>query len=207
MLTHILQHFQRVVEIVLMRPSVTLFYDVERSQFGQDDVHQSATLQQFQTDTGMWCHHDLVQFHLNTLAADDLDAVGHALQSFKRLVFDLEVQLGGKADTTHHAQRVVAERHLWVKWGGYDTILQVGNTIKWVHQLTEASLVQTDSHRIDGEVATVLVVLQRAVLNYRLARIVAVALLTCPHELHLLLAVLHLCCTEILKNAQVGMLA
>ena len=207
MLTHILQHFQRVVEIVLMSPSVTLFHDIKCSQFGQDEVHQTAALQQLQANTGMWCHHDLVQFHFNTLTADDLDAVGHALQGFKRLVFDLEVQLGGKADTTHHAQRVVAERHLWVKWGGYDTILQVGNTIKRVYQLTEASLVQTDSHRIDGEVATVLVVLQRAVLNYRLARIVAVALLTCPHELHLLLAVLHLCCTEILKNAQVGMLA
>ena len=182
---HVLQHLQRVVEIVLMRPAIALLHDVQSSHFWQYNLQQTRALQVFKAYRRVWCHHDFVQLHLDALATDYSDAVSHATESVERLVLYLEIQLGGKANATHHTQRVVRERHLRVQGCGNDAILQVGNAVEGIHQFSEPLLIQTDSHRIDGEVATVLVVLQRAVLHDGLARIVAVALLAGTHELNL----------------------
>ncbi len=185
LLYDILQHFQGVVEVILMCPTLFLLHDVESRQLWQDDLQQSRALQVFKADAGMRGHHDFVQFHLDALAADYLDAVSHVLQGLEGLIFNLEIQLGGKADAAHHAQRVVREGNLGVQGSGDDAVFQVGNAIEWVYQLAKAAPVQADGHCIDGEVATVLVVFQRAVLHHRLARVVAVAFLAGSHELHL----------------------
>ena len=121
-------------------------------------------------------HDNLVELHLDALTADNLDAVGHALQCLEGLVLYLEVQLRGKADAAHHAQGVVAEGDVWLKGCGYDAILQVGQAVEGVYQFAKAVFVQADGHCVDGEVATVLIVLQGTVLDNGLARIVAVAL-------------------------------
>ena len=96
----------------------------------------------------------------------------------------MKIQLGSKADATHHAQRVITKRHLGIQRCGNDAILQVGNSIKRIYQFAESILIQADSHGIDGKVATILVILQRTILHHRLTRVVAIALLTCTNELH-----------------------
>ena len=131
----------------------------------------------------MRCHDDLIQFILDTLATDDLDAVDHPLQSDKGLVFDLEVQLCGKADATHHAQRIVAESDIRLQCGGDDTILKISQSVEGIDEFAKTLFIQTDRHRIDSEVATVLVVLQGSILHDGLARVMAVALLASADEL------------------------
>ena len=146
-------------------------------------------------------HHDFIQFDLNTLATDNLDAVSHPLQGVKRFLLYLEVQLGSKADTAHHTQRVVAKSHLRVQRCRNDSVFQIGNTIKRVYQFSKTTLVQADCHCIDSKVAPVLVVLQGSVLHNRFARIVTIALLASPHELHFHIVVFYLSRSEIAEHA------
>ena len=150
-----------------MCTAVFLFYDVKSSEFRQYNLQQARALQVFETNAGVWRHHYFVELHLNALTTDNLDAVCHATEGIKRLLFYLEIQLGSKADATHHAQWVVRERNLRIQRCGDNTILQVGYAIEGVHQFSEALLVQTDGHRIDSKVATILVIFQRTILYNR----------------------------------------
>ena len=80
----------------------------------------------------------------------------------------------------------------FIGWG-----VEVVYAAEGVYQLAEVGAVELYGHGVDGEVAAVLVVLERAVLHDRLARVVAVALAACPDKLYLHVAVLHLCRAEV----------
>ena len=67
-----------MVEVVLVGSAVALLDNIEGGQFGQDDLQQTRPLQVFEADAGVGSHDDFVQLHLDALAADNLDAVGHA---------------------------------------------------------------------------------------------------------------------------------
>ena len=193
-----------------MSTPVLLFHDIKGSQFWQDDLQQSATLQIVEADAGMSRQDNLVEFILNTFATHDTDSVCHALKGHIRLFFYLEVKLGGESHASHHTQGIIRKSDIWFQGRGDDTILQVGQSVKRIDKFPETLAIQTDGHGIDGEVTTVLVVFQGSVFNNRLAGIVAVALFPCPHELHLilptLLTELHLGSTKIFENRQVGFL-
>ena len=154
-------------------------------------------------------HHDFVELYLDTLATDNTDAICHALKGLEGFLLNPEVELGSKADAAHHTQGVVAESDFRVEGRSNDAVLEVGNTVKGIYQLTKALTIQTDSHGIDGEVATVLVVFQGTILDDRLARVVAIALATGTDELNfylvppssfLLPRIFHLCRTEVAED-------
>ena len=155
-------------------------------------------------------HDNLVQLVLDTLAAHYFYTVGHALQRLKRLWLYLKVQLRCKTDASHHAQWVVAKGDARLQGRGYDAILQISQSVKRINQFTKTCFVQTDGHRVDGEVATILIVLQRTILYDRFARVVTVALLASPHKLHLvfhaLLTEFHLGRTKVLKHTKMRFL-
>ena len=155
----ILQYFEGVVEVVLMFPSVARFHDVEIGQFGQDERQQTATMQVHPPLAGVRRHHHFVQFIGDALATDDFNALGIALQGIEGFFLDEEIQLGGKTDASKHAQGIVAERDVGVERGANDAVLQVVESVKGVYQFAKAPLVETNGHRVDGEVAAVLVVL------------------------------------------------
>lgn len=146
--------------------------------------------------------HYLVQLFSNALATDDFQSVGIAGKCFTGLILYLEVELCGKAHTTHHAKGIVAERDVGVERSGNNAILQVGHAIERVYQLSETLLVQAYCHSIDGKVATVLVVLQRSVLHMGFATVMAIALLAGSHKLHFERSAFHLSCTEIAEHRQ-----
>ena len=195
-----------------MGAAVAFLDDIEGGDFGQDNLKQPSTLQVFETDAGVRREHDFVELDGNALATDYLDTVSHALQTHKGFLLNLEVQLGGETDAAHHAQGVIGKRHLGVEGRGNDAVLEVGNAVERVDELAETAAVQTDSHRINGEVAAILVVLERTVLDNGLSRVVAVALLAGTDELdfhlltpdsRLLTPEFHLCRTEVLKDRKV----
>ena len=150
-------------------------------------------------------HDNLVEFHLDTFATDNLDTVGHAFQGLEGLILNLEVQLGGKTDATHHTQWVITECDTRLQRSGDDTILQVGQAIKGVNQFTKTVLIQADSHRINRKVATVLIILQRTILHDRLTRIVTIALLSGSHKLHFCIVEFYLSSSEILEYREMGL--
>lgn len=88
-------------------------------------------------------------------------------QCFECFFVDVEIQLCGKSDAAHHAQRIVAERDVGVEWGTDDSVFHVLQAVKRVDEFSEPFVVKTDCHCVDGEVASVLVVLERTVFNDR----------------------------------------
>ncbi len=199
---HIVEHFESMVEIVLVTTVVAHLHYVERCQFGQDKIEQSAALQINKAATGRRRHHNLVEFVLDALSADNLYTVGIAFEGRKSLVLNVEVELCGKTYAAQHAQRVVGKGDIGVERRADDAVLEIVDAVERVNQLTETVAVETHGHGIDGEVAAVLIVFKRAVLYHRLARVVAVALAARPDKLHLDVTELHLCRAEIAKHRQ-----
>ena len=111
---YVVKHFKRVVEVVFVRPAISLFNDVEGGKLRQQPRQQSAAVQVDKTLARRGGHHYLVKLFLYALSADYLYAVGVARQCVKRLVFNEEVKLCGKADAPQHAQRVVGEGYVGV---------------------------------------------------------------------------------------------
>ena len=67
---------------------------------------------------------------------------------------------------------------LYTSRSGNNAIFHIVDTIKRIYEFSKAVFVQADSHRIDGEVTAVLVILQRSIFHNRLSGIALIALLT-----------------------------
>ena len=93
------------------------------------------------------------------LGGNDLNALGVPPDGCESVGIDEEAELGGKADGAHHAQRVVAECDVGVEWRAQGERLHVAQSIKGIHELSEAVGIETNGQRIDGEVAPLLVFL------------------------------------------------
>ena len=206
-LAHILQNLHRMVVIVLVGFSVAGLYLIHCHQFRQDEIEQSGILQIIEAAAGMLGEHNLVHLVADTLATDNLQPFGIARESGISLIFYLEIELGSKTYTSHHTERVVRKGDIRIERSGNDAILQVIDTIKRIDEFAKTVLVQADRHSIDGEVATVLVILQGSILYNRLARITVVTLLSCSHELYFCILILNLCGSEISEHRKMCLLA
>ena len=182
---HVLQHLQRMVEVILVGTPVHRLHPFHRCQFGEDEGEESAAGEFDESLAGMRSHHDLVEFVYDAFARDDADALTVALQRSKGLLVNLEIELCGKAYGTHHAQGVVRESDVRIQRRAYEPVLHVVQSVEAVNELAVTVTVETDGQGIDGQVAAVEVILQRAILHDGLAGVMAVALTACPHELHL----------------------
>ena len=109
----------------------------------------------------------------------------------------------GKPDTTHHAERIVTESDVRVQRCTDSSLFQIVQPVKRIYQFTETCFVQAHCHGIDREIAPVLVILQGAVLYYRLAAVMAVRLFTGTDKFHFRVMVFNLCRTEVFKNRNV----
>ena len=59
-------------------------------------------------------HHDFVELFDNTLFRDNLNALGHLLDTAVGLLLDIELQLSGKPNGTHHPQRIILKSLEWI---------------------------------------------------------------------------------------------
>ena len=105
-----------------MGSSVFLFYNVKSSDFRKYNLQQTRALQVFKANAGMLRHHYFIEFYLDALTTDNLDAVGHANEGIKGLLLYLEIQLGSKTDAAHHAQRIIREGNLRIERCSDDAI-------------------------------------------------------------------------------------
>ena len=198
---HVVEHFERVVEVILMRPPVACFYAVEGCQFGQDYGKQSAAMQFDEAVRGRGSLHYLIKFHDDTLRADDAQPLGVAPKRVESFFFDYEAQLRGEADAAHHAQGVVAEGDVGVERRADNSVFKVEHAFKGVYQFAEPRGIEADGHGVDCKVAAVLVVLQRAVFNDWLAGIVGITFAARPYKFHFVAVPFHLRRAEIGKHA------
>ena len=165
-----------------MGTSVLDLHAFKGGQFGEDDGQQTGTGEFDEADAGTGREHDFIQFVDDALLRDNADALGIAHEGLLRLFLYLETELGGEAHAAHHAQGVVGEGDVGVEGCGYEAILHVQQAVEAVDEFAEAFRVETDGEGVDGEVATVKVVLQRAVLHDGFARVVTITLATGTNE-------------------------
>jgi len=167
-----------------VRASVPCLHYVHLGKFREDDLQQSAALQIDESLAGDIGHEYLVQFLGDALSADYLYPFRVSLQRIEGLILNPEIETGGETDAAEHTERVVAEGDVRVERRADDAVIEVVYSSEGIHEFSEAALVETDSHGIDGEVTAVLVVFQCAVLHYRIARFAVVAFLSRSHEFH-----------------------
>ena len=181
----VVQHLERMDEIVLMRMGAALLDPFEVMQLGEYPLQQPGRLQQFEADRRDGRQDDLVEFGGNALPGYDPDPRRIAADGIEGLLLDREAQLRGETHGTHHAQGVVREGDVGVARRTDDALLQVVHPVERVYQLAERIGIERPCHRIDRKVTAALVVFQRPGLDLRLARIVRVRLLAGAHEFDL----------------------
>ena len=142
-------------------------------------------MQQIEADRGHRRENYLIQLHHNTLLRHNFYALLVSRNGIECLLLNIEAQLRGKAHGAHHTQGVVREGYIGVAGRANDAILKVIHTLKRIDQLAKAVAIQTPRHSVDSKVAAALVLLQRARLDLRLARVVGIRLLTRTDKLHL----------------------
>ena len=105
-----------------------------------------------------------------------------------------------KTDATHHAQGIIAESNIRVEGSADCLFLHILQTSERIYQFAKTCSIETYSQSIDREIATILIVFQRAVFNNRFTRIPLIRLLTCTYKLYFRASIFYLCCSEILEN-------
>ena len=189
-----------MVEDIFVPPAVLHLHAFQCNQFGEDKRQQSRLIQQQPAYGGLAREHDFVEFIGYTLAGDDTNALAVAHDGIEGVGMEREAELGGEADCPHHTQGVVGERDVGVERRADNHVLHVLYAVEGVEQGAVAVAIEADSKGVDGEVAAVLVILKRTVLNYWFARVMRVAFLTCAHELHFCVMIFHLCRTEVTEH-------
>ena len=86
----------------------------------------------------------------------------------------------------------------------YDAVLEVEQSFEEVDELAVAFCVEAEGEGIDGEVASVEVIVERAVLHDGLPAVSLIAFAPCADELNLLVVPLELCCAEATVDADVS---
>ena len=134
MCRHVVDHLKGVVEVVFMAFALHDFHPLQLAEHREDQLQEPTLVEKPESDRRTCRSHDLPQFVVDPLACDDRYPLAIAPNSLKGLGIDLEVELGGKADGSHHPQRVVAEGDVRIKWCANDPLMQVGYAAKRVDQ-------------------------------------------------------------------------
>ena len=180
----VVEDFQRVDEIVFVRPSSDSLDAFEPGEFRENQRKKPRAVEQIEPDGRHGREHDLVQLRGDPLFRYDSDPLLVAPDCVERFGVDVEAELGGETHRPDHPQRIVRERDVRIAGSADQPALQIARAVERIYQLAERRGVQGKSHRVDREVPAELVVLDRAVLDDRLARVGPVRLLARSDELH-----------------------
>ena len=179
-------------------------HSFQGTEFGENQRQQSATFQQVEADRRFRRKDDLIQLIHNTLFRDDRDALLVPFDRIESVGIDKESQLAGKADGTHHAQRIVTKRNIRIERRTDQQIIHIGQAIERIDQFTIPVLIQAKRQSVDRKVTAVLVVFERPVFDNRLAAVMRVGFLAGADKLQFQIAGFHLCRTEVLEDGQIS---
>ena len=203
-LAQAVEHHQGMGEVILMPDPFLRLHSFQGTEFGENQRQQSATFQQVEADRRFRRKDDLIQLIHDTLFRDDRDALLVPFDRIESVGIDKESQLAGKADGTHHAQRIVAKRNIRIERRTDQQIIHIGQAIERIDQFTIPVLIQAKRQSIDRKVTAVLVVFERPVFDNRLAAVMRVGFLAGADKLQFQIAGFHLCRTEVLEDGQIS---
>lgn len=184
-LAQAVEHHQGMGEVILMPDPFLRLHSFQGTEFGENQRQQSATFQQVEADRRFRRKDDLIQLIHDTLFRDDRDALLVPFNRIESVGIDKESQLAGKADGTHHAQRIVAKRNIRIERRTDQQIIHIGQAIERIDQFTIPVLIQAKRQSIDRKVTAVLVVFERPVFDNRLAAVMRVGFLAGADKLHI----------------------
>ena len=115
---------------------------------------------------------------------------------------NLEVELGSEADCAHHSQRIIGKSDIRIKRGADNAGFEVRDTVEGIDKLAETVFIQADSHRVDGEIAAILVIFECAVFHDRVARLAHIRFLACSYKFQFEIAKFNLGCAVSGEYAQ-----
>ena len=192
---HVVEDGHRVLEIVLVPLPVDAVHPFEGAELRQHILQETGLVHQAERHRRPRAGQHLVELVGYALLREYVQPAGHAPHGVHGFRHDAEDMSGGRelGRETHraeHPERIVGIGRVRVERRAYHAVGEVPYASERVHQLAEAVLLERERHRIDREVTALLVVLQRAVLDYGLAGLAAVGFAPRPHELYLVGAVM-----------------
>ena len=168
-----------MVEVVFVSASVHRVYPHQITELREYQFHQPSLLQQPESLRRGRGEDYFVEFCGDALCRNNVNSFGISLYGGQCLIVCC------KPYCAHHAQRVVAEGYVGVERCTENTLVQVVYPAKGIQQLAESVVVERHCHCVYCKVSAVLVVLQRSVLDYGFAAVVAVTLTSCTHKFYL----------------------
>ena len=158
----------------------------ERRHLGQHVLADTRVDERRQPAPRRRRHEEFHEFVTHPLGRDHADRAGHLRHRRERLGSDVERQLRAEACRAHHAQRVVTERDHRRRGCAQTPRRHVREAAV---RVDEGEVGQPQRHRVDGEVATHEVVVERvAELDDRLARLAVVGVGSVRRDLDLKIA-------------------
>ena len=134
MCSHVVEHLQSMVEIILVTAAIYHLDTGKRKQFGKNQFEQTAIAHQAKSARRFVGSHHLHHFLHYPFTGNYRYTVLVAFNGSKGFWIDIEIQLSGKPDCTHHPQRVVAESDVGIEGCADDFAFQVANAIKRVDE-------------------------------------------------------------------------
>ena len=113
---------------------------------------------------------------------NDADSVCILTDSVPGVFFNGESQLCGKSNGSHHPQRIIDESLIGRQRSAQDFFGEIFQSIERIDHDTKPIAVQTNGQGIDGQITTLLIILNGAWFNLWLSRIGLIAFTTGPHE-------------------------
>src|SRR5690606_17460032 len=101
-LCHIVEHLQRMKEVILMCVVAYIFHAVQCDKLRKKLLEQSTMKQQFESIGGYFACYDLVYLIRDALLRNDLQPRCLLHDSRIGIGFDIEIQLRGESYRTHH---------------------------------------------------------------------------------------------------------
>ena len=185
------------------------FHTLELHQLRKYIVHKSCLIEQSETNRRLRSHQNLVKLlhypllgqnlHPATVTGDRLQRLRNNGKRLRR-----SSQLGRETYCANHAQRIIAVGRVRIQRSADNARCQVSDATERIDKSAEILLLQAESHGIYREVATQLIILQRAVLHYRVARVARIRLLASPNELNLDAAIAQHGCAVSLEHGYIA---
>ena len=168
---HVVEHLQRMAEIVFVPASLHRLDPLEGIELGQHGGQQAAFVHQQPTHRRAGGFHDFVQFVGNPFAGENREPAGVAANGVFGFRDDLEPQLGSEPDGAQHAQGIVAVGRIGIERGADDAVVEVADAAEGIHQRAVILAAEAESQCVDGEVTPLLIFLKGAVFHDGLAGI------------------------------------
>lgn len=175
-LRHIVDHLQRMEEIILVSFTVDSIDSPEGVDLGHDAFENAAFLKELETDRWATRAHDLSEFVIDTFLRDNVDTHGISPYTLESSGKDGEFELSRESHRPHHAQRIVGKRDIRIERRTDDAGIKIRNTMERVDEFAKSLLVKADSHGIYGEVTSFLVVVESAILHNGVAGVAVITL-------------------------------